>query len=364
MMNVSRRLLIAAMLVALGGLSPTARLYAQTKGKGESVKITTADGVDLHGLFFASPKKDAPTVILLHKLGESIGGHSKECLSLAETLQPSYSVMTFDFRGHGKSKDIDPMIFRKVPQNQGVKGSPTKTTIEFNDFSKSYYPALCNDIAAVKAYLDRKNDTGACNTSSTILIGAETGATLGAIWLNAQWSLYRMVPDALLGPQIARDSEGKDVIACVWLSISPKLGVVDISLSKTLAFPVKAKATATVFIYGEGDAEGKRIGTTLEKGLKDAKDPRYAFIVSYAPKGNTKLKGMKLLSPGLPTKGDIVDYLNDVVSKKSGEPIKRDFRTTDFVWKVNGQLAPAKLRREDMNNFLFEPFAQFIGHAR
>ena len=54
-------------------------------------------------------------------------------------------------------------------------------------------PVLINDIAAVKCFLDRKNDTGACNTSSTILLGAETGATLGAIWLNAEWRRYKVV---------------------------------------------------------------------------------------------------------------------------------------------------------------------------
>jgi pimeloyl-ACP methyl ester carboxylesterase len=363
MMKVSRRLLVAAMLVALGGLSPTARIHAQAAAKGEQKTITTIDGVSLHTTFYASPKKDAPTVILLHPLGD-LGGHTKNCLSLAQALQPNYSVMTFDFRGHGKSKDIDAELFRKYQPNQHVKGGPNKTTIEFNDFPKTYYPVLCNDIASVKAYLDRKNDTGACNTSSTILIGAETGATLGAIWLNAQWSLYRMVPDALLGPQIARDSEGKDVVACVWLSIAPKLGAVEISVARTLAVPVKDRATATVFIYGNGDPDGKRLATSLEKSLKDPKNNKFRYVVSYAPKGNTKLKGMKLLSPDLGTKNDIIDYLDDVVGKKNAESIKRDFRTTNFVWKLNGGLIPAKQRAADMNNFLFESYGQFIGKGR
>src|SRR5205085_256037 len=101
------------------------------------------------------------------------------------------------FRGQGKSKDVDPAKFWNVPFNaKNVKGNPKKTTIELSDFNKdTYYPAMVNDIAAVKAWLDRKNDGGACNTSSTILIGAGDGATLGAIWQRSQWDLYRGIPD-------------------------------------------------------------------------------------------------------------------------------------------------------------------------
>jgi len=363
MIHVCRAAVLAMALLTLAIICSDGPARAQgTKdgAKGEPVKITTVDGVDLHGMFFPSSKKDAPTVILLHTLGEN--GHNKNYLSFAEGMQGDYSVMTFDFRGHGKSKDIDPAIFRKFPQNQRI-GNGKKTTIEFTEFGKEYYPVLCNDIAAVKAFLDRKNDTGACNTSSTILVGAETGATLGAIWLNAQWSLYRLVPNAIAGlaPQIAKDSEGKDVIACVWLSISPKLGSHDITLSRALAVPVKLNGTATVFIYGDQDSEGKSRALALEKALKDTKDPKHRYIASYAVDGNTKLKGMKLLSPELKTKKEIALYLDEVVSKKGAESIKRDFRTTDFVWRAGGVPAPAKTRAIDMNNFLFETYAQFLG---
>jgi predicted esterase len=362
MSKVSRRLLLAAIVVALGGIFAAGRLDAQPAGagKGEAVKITTIDGVDLHATFFASPKKDAPTVILLHAIGET-GGHSKNYISLAQTLQPNYSVMTFDFRGHGKSKDIDPMIFRKFPLNQSVKGNPKGTTIEYGDFPKSYYPVLCNDIAAVKAYLDRKNDTGACNTSSTILIGAETGATLGAIWSNAQWALYRLIPNALAGfpPQINKDSEGKDVIACVWLSIPKNLGSFDLNLAKTLNVPVRVNATATVFIYGDEDGVGKSQAIGLEKSLKEPNNQKFRFVTSYAVNAKTKLKGMKLLFPQ--TNKDIAEYLDQVVEKKAAESVKRDFRTTDFVWRLGGPPIAAKTRAADMNNFLLESYDKFMG---
>src|SRR5205814_9450356 len=100
--------------------------------------------------------------------------------------------------GHGKSKNIQTEVFWKNAHNvKNVKGSPKKDTIELGDMSKTYYPTFCNDIAAVRAFLDRKNDLGVCNTSSLILVGAETGATLGAIWLNSEWQRYKLIPPAM-----------------------------------------------------------------------------------------------------------------------------------------------------------------------
>jgi len=198
MRQVSRGLLLSAVLVAAFGVA-SGRATAQAAAKGEAprggepVKFTTIDGVDLHGLFFQSAKKDAPTVMFIHALGDK--AQRKEHLALAQELQASCSVLLFDLRGHGKSKDIDPEKFWKYgPNAKLVKGAPKKTTIEYVDFDKSYYPFIANDLAAAKAFLDRKNDTGACNTASTILIGAETGATLGAIWLNSEWYLYKLIP--------------------------------------------------------------------------------------------------------------------------------------------------------------------------
>jgi len=51
-----------------------------------------------------------------------------------------------------------------------------------------------------------------------------------------------------------------------------------------------------------------------------------------------------------------------VVDKKGAESVKRDFRNTEFIWQ-NGIIPPppAKTRLVDMNNFLFEPYSQFIG---
>src|SRR5262249_36222183 len=153
---------------------------AEAQDKGEPVRITTVDGVTLHGMFFPCTRKDAPTIIFLHKIGDK--GMQKSYFGMAESLQKNYSSLVFDFRGHGKSKDINAAEFWKHPFNgQNIRGAKaSSTSIEHTQFSAKYLPALVNDIAAVKAFLDRKNDLRECNTSSTILIGAESGATLGS----------------------------------------------------------------------------------------------------------------------------------------------------------------------------------------
>src|SRR3954449_12537286 len=54
-----------------------------------------------------------------------------------------------------------------------------------------------NDTATTEIYSFSLHDalpiySGACNTASTILVGAETGATLGAIWLNSDRKSTRL----------------------------------------------------------------------------------------------------------------------------------------------------------------------------
>jgi pimeloyl-ACP methyl ester carboxylesterase len=366
MLNVCRGVLLAAALAGVALIFSGSRLEAQGGGGGggKAEKITTVDGVDLHAMFFQSPKAKAPTVILLHEIGDS--GLKKSYTALAEALQPEYSVMTFDFRGHGKSKDIDPAKFWAVQANQKlVKGaSPKKSTIELADFHKEYYSILVNDIAAVKAYLDRNhNDAGDCNTSNTILIGAERGATLGAIWLNSQWSLQRMIPNPqnpMFPPIAAPDPEGKDVIACIWLTIAPKIGgTTAVNLGKTLDAAVKQNGCPTVFMYGDNDKSGRDLAHNLTKQLKVADSPKHKYVVAYEVKG-TKLPGIGLVQKALPTEKEIQDYLEQVVDKRGREWTKRDFRTSPYNWRMGTNWVPAK-GLGDPTNLMFDTYHRFMG---
>src|SRR5262245_3927247 len=159
--------------------------------KGPSaVNIPTVDSVKLKGYFYEGSKKNG-TVILLHPIGE--GKSSKDWKGLAESLEKAgYAVMMFDFRGHGDSTEIiDMKQFTSYQVNRFKL--KVKDTIDVTDFINipSYPQILVNDIAAVKAFLDRKHDLGTCSTSNTIVIGADSGGTLGAIWINSEWNRYR-----------------------------------------------------------------------------------------------------------------------------------------------------------------------------
>ncbi len=174
-------LLLGLALFALVSVGGTVR----AADKPTKVTFDTVDGVTLQGTFWPSPKgKDEPTVLLLHKIGSD--SHKDGWDDLAAKLQDKgYSVLSFDFRGHGNSTSIDPMKFwnRMYPWNlnyiQGgafdAKGKP-KESISKEKFREGYYPYLVNDISAAKMFLDERNDAGDCNSQALLLIGAEDGA--------------------------------------------------------------------------------------------------------------------------------------------------------------------------------------------
>ena len=92
----------------------------------EKVRFETADGVKLHGKFYRSPTKGAPAVLMLHNIGSGESSSKERWIELAKTLQYNFSVLTFDFRGHGESVEIDPSLYFKYPYNaQITKGDRT-----------------------------------------------------------------------------------------------------------------------------------------------------------------------------------------------------------------------------------------------
>src|SRR5262249_12296767 len=153
--------------------------------------------------------------------------------------------------------------------------------IEFKDMKTDYYPVLVNDIAAAKAFLDNRNDAGSCNTASFITLGADTGATLGAIWLNAEWHRFVLTPGRTIGfmvtpPTIAKTPEGKDNIAAVWLGAASKLGTRTISFSSLLDKAGRENAMPMLFLYSDDDSSGKNIAKACETKFKGKKkDDKY-----------------------------------------------------------------------------------------
>jgi hypothetical protein len=365
LLSVCYSLPTVALILAGVLLGPTV-VHAQGQPTPENVNIVTADGVKLKAVFYPSSAKSAPTVIMLHAIGDGKGMKSLEWKNLAEKLQAGgYSVMMFDFRGHGDSTSIEePKAFWTKPQNANNVKTKDKETIEVKDYIKqggAYLPVLVNDIAAVRAYLDRRNDdTKDCNTSSLIVVGAYSGATLGALWINSEWFRHKYTPQmGFTKAQLTERTEGNDIIGAVFLTIQPTFEKRTVSVTGLLKTACKDKAMATAFFCGKDDAKSSGFAKTLEKSLK-GKTKKHDFIG--AVELPTNLTGMKLLQKGLGTDTLIVKYLDSVVDERKNERVDRDFPNTTYVWRLPGNpmLIPAKKGKGGDKTLNFDDYLRFI----
>jgi len=273
-------LLAAALLAVQARPAPAQQKKADNP---EPVTITTVDQVELKGHFYPSSKgAGAPVVVLLHALNEDSkkGGW----ITLARTLQKAgYAVLRFDFRGCGDSTTVKPGMphFNPKMAKRGFwdekenvayfKGAANKrpNNINLTQFTAGYHPILANDLVAVKAWLD----SAPCNSNNLTLIGAKEGATLGALWLNAEWNRYRLVPDPRRMMEVPdlENPEGQAVTAAVWLSISPTLGGRSVSLASLLYKPAAESKVPMLFFYSKGDVKGRTTALALEKVFKVGK---------------------------------------------------------------------------------------------
>jgi hypothetical protein len=347
--------------LVLGGLPRAHAAQDKKVAAEEKVRFDTADNVELKGTYYASEKgKRAPTVILLHK----IGGSSQEegWDTLAQDLQKKgFAVLAFDFRGHGNSTTLkNPIRFWSVAANrQMVRGfvpntRQPKDTISYKDFSTAYYPTLVNDIAAAKLFLDmRKNDEGQCDSAATILVGAEDGAALGALWMTSEYYRHRVIPSGLPNVQAKLDQtpEGKDVICAVWLSMTSSLHrSVAVPAHEWVKFLGRQKKVPMAFFYGEKDSRAEGFAKRAIADLKPIKNTEYTN--EHAVKG-TNLAGSKLLNSSLDAEADVLKYLEGFVEGQ-GVPDwdKKDARKNSYVWllRPNYPGIPAKSAEEETLN--------------
>ncbi len=327
----------------------------------EAVKVTksnvtfrTVDYVDLKGTLYTpdTGKKNA-CVLLLHNMTRKGGGSRNDdgWDALADDLgKEGYTVLSFDFRGHGDSTTVGKEFWDKVkfPHNQPLlRGKPIiklddyPTKIDYKDFppTGSYYPHLVDDIAAAKAFLDTKAGGAAGNT---VLIGAGEGATLGALWLTAEYRRYRERTENAVMRQPYNpepEPEGKDMACAIWLTINGSIGdkaqgttTLNTGLQEvggkqnTMSMPM-------LFLYGKDDpGKGKSTASYAltkmipgyrmmedKEGLNPDKNHKFTRDFSV----NTKLEGSQLLQKTLPTNKIIIAYLKDVMEDRGSRETKR-----------------------------------------
>ena len=382
--------------VLAGALGAAACAFGAARGADDPkthnkpYEFESADGVKLAGNLWSNSgqaqKKDA-TIILLHDMTNK-GGSSRDdgWDDLAEKLLgEGYSVFSFDFRGHGQSTKVNPEKFwdlRKNPQNQMVKGfnkRPPPENIDKGDFEHTYYPYLVNDVAAAKAFLDRRNDSGEVNTSSTFVIGAGQGATIGALWMASQWHLQRGILDALGNVVIDKktlkysmqDAEGNDQAGAIWLSINPTLAGRPMtgSVHSWVGEVGGADRVPMAFLYGAKDDAGKKAAgecldavvagyrrasgaaslTPAEATEKKDEDTKARATWKLADTfkfgiAETDLSGSALLG-GVPTTTDtMIKTLNHIMKdRKNLESRKRDNDGAAFFWTF-GSSRPLKAK--------------------
>jgi hypothetical protein len=320
--------------------------------KARPVKFETIDQVELHGMFYPGkePKK-TPCVLMLHPLGKDIKEDGWDRLAL-ELQKKGMTVLMFDFRGHGGSTSIQP-DFWTLPatagSNRTVKGYNSnpmkcKTSITFKDFPASYFPRLVDDIAAAKLFLDKKNDDGECNSSSLIVIGAEEGATLGAMWMDSEFRRYQIVggTGVLNQKKLASNPEGKSILCGVWLSISPEIHKTQMPVTEWLKSLGKEKKVPMFFVYGSKDAKGESFAKRCLEASKTGQ--KLELTVAKAVDG-TQLTGAALLGKSLDTVELISSkYLDRVVKEKTvADWDKHDAEKTAYVWLFGYNRVLAKI---------------------
>jgi len=337
--------------------------------KPEKVRFETVDEVEIEGTFYPSTKgRKAPTVMLLHKLGGSSNQDNWD--GVAKALQAQgCAVLAFDFRGHGRSTTVSP-TFWTLPYNvQGIKikkvGGKMPTTISQADFLPTYIPYLTNDISAARMYLERRNDASECNVSNLVLVGAEEGATLGALWLASECRRYRVLPGGFAGGRLNNKPESKDVVACFWVGMSQTLGKnnrVGMALKKWLARAGKDEKIPMGFLYSKKDRVGDAASFHFVRAIKpgyvrrkpNEKPKPGDNMPATADFGarDTTLTGSKLLSKALGTPKFISEgYLQKQIFAKGAAPEweKRESEKAPFVWKYRmGRPIEAK-RAADKN---------------
>jgi hypothetical protein len=334
--------------------------WAADKANFKRVPFSTVDGVELEGTFYLNEtgKKDT-CVLILHNFNHRTGGssHQDGLDHLAEELQKAgYVVFTFDFRGFGNSKNVNKDKFWNVPYNRMLRGAEfakPPETIDAKKFPPQYFPYLINDIAAARAFLDRKNDAGELNTSNLVVIGAGEGATLGLLWMGIECHLQRN--KAPLGfPPALDEAEGKDLAAGIWLSLSPTLTGHRMPLKQALLDAGAENKVPMAFVYGGKNSADAQIAKTCLATVRGPKGGKLELTGDKAV-GDTDLKASQLLQDQLPTEEWIVKtYLDKVVEARGNrERKKRESDKYGFIYAFprpgpGAQMSLAKQPGEEM----------------
>jgi pimeloyl-ACP methyl ester carboxylesterase len=377
-----RRWIAAPLLfaAAVGLLLPEApRAAAQPKDAPSAETFRTADGMELHGLFHATSKdpSKAPVVVFLYPPGPDRDMTKGDWAGLAQKLNTEgYHVFQFDWRGHGKSTKItNKEAFYKNSYlnsrgndfNAFIKTKPGAGSFSVKDLGPNgakFMPAYLNDLAAVRYYLDTKNDNKELNSSSIYIVGAGDAAALGMAWLAAEWNRpavypnvnalgmgvpgYEFVPQALLGGVVGE--AGADFGGAVWLSATRPTSFRERAMQHWIAPPNKPTNQAyapkmrennpMLFAFAEKDTAGEKQAKWFFNEMLAAEPKKGSMLDPVAQtklfvvKGGESLQGVKLLGQNttLKTEDNIVFYFQFLQKERQKLPSKaRKYENPYFI---------------------------------
>lgn len=200
-----------------GGAPKSVSTAAKQLLEGSEQEILETDDGVLLSINYWSPAdagKTTPVVVLLHMRGKS----QLDWFPLAKELRDNgVAVVTFDFRGHGDSRAVNPEIYddpvtverreqeRRIRNAQGLRvvapGSRERSrqdsarrpdTIDQAEEFRSgrhFGSFLARDIQAVKRFLIHQNNAGRLNIRRLGLVAAGEGCSVAMVWLD-EWE-YR-----------------------------------------------------------------------------------------------------------------------------------------------------------------------------
>jgi len=319
--------------------------YSQNKDDNkEDISFRTFDGVLIKGTFYPGAKGDkSPTVMMLHKYGGN--SNATGWVALAKRLQEKgYSVLAFDFRGHGLSTTIiDPEKFWKYQPNVTYYAKTPKKgqdTIKIGDFKSSYFPFLLNDIIAARQDLDNRNDNGGCNVSNILVIGAEEGAALGLTWMTYEFfreSINVKAPGVVV-PWVWQPNKlvldrpaSEDLAGGVWLSATHFPQKINAPYSHCMNLTKdKLRTIPMWFTYGEADKVGKEDAHYIADILKLNKGDLKIKNPTLPIKGETTLRGAGLLGVAKLDTEDLIEKFMDQMVKLRPNEAKKNRNANEF----------------------------------
>jgi pimeloyl-ACP methyl ester carboxylesterase len=318
-------------LIAIAGCCIPFAVSVRAADKSQRVELTTSDGVELSGEYQTGRLGNkSPAVLILDGIGEN--RRPKLCEAIAAELQKQgCATLRFDFRGHGESRSVNETFWNVATNRRLVRGyrsSNAPDRIEFDDFKRGYLRTLVNDVAAARAFLDRRNDAGECNTSQLLVIGLREGASIGAMWVATEWNRYRVTGGYYA--RLAPNPEGRDVLGCVWIEPELELDRQKVPMLDSLKRAVVKRSTYIGLVHASDDAPLDKLSNQCADSI-NRKNGRLFQAISLDVRENGNATDHASL---VPTVTGIVEQMRKVQEPPPWDD--RDFADNRYAWSLPG----------------------------